>query len=139
MGAIDLSVQERESFLQVERGADAFQPQAELDHCKCHFRLDADDHGFTAAQANHVGELAQCLGRKGVHDVECRDVDDNAVRARAHHLLNQRRSQLPEIGVRQRRLDGRDQYVALLENRDFHVLFCALLRHVARGQDLVAK
>ena len=47
--------------------------------------------------------------------------------------------QLRQIGIRQGRLDGGDEVVALLENRDFHLAAPLSLDSFAHGGDLVAQ
>src|SRR6266849_5792775 len=115
-----LPIQEGEALLEVERGRDALERQPELDHRECDLGLDPDDNRFGAAQAGHVRDVAQRAHGERVHHVERRHVDDHATGPELSHALNQRLAQLREIGVGQRRLDRRDQVVALLEDRNFH-------------------
>src|SRR5438128_10920674 len=49
-----LAVEIREALFEVQRGRDAFQGEAQLDHREGHLRLDADDDGLGAAQPEHV-------------------------------------------------------------------------------------
>src|SRR5688572_25548699 len=46
-----------QTLFQVERGCHTLQGQAQLNHGKCDFRLDADDDCFGAAQADHVRDV----------------------------------------------------------------------------------
>src|SRR5258705_189999 len=55
---LDLTVEEHESFLKVQRGRHTFQREAELHHGESDLRLNADDHRFGAAQPRHVREIA---------------------------------------------------------------------------------
>src|SRR5437879_5993101 len=52
-------IQEREALFEVERGRHPLQRQAELHHGEGDLGLDADDDGLGAAQADHVGDVAQ--------------------------------------------------------------------------------
>src|SRR5438093_5580821 len=71
-----LSVEERQALLEIERGRDALERQAELHHRERDLRLNPDDHGFRAAQARHVGDVAQGPDGERIHHVERRDVHD---------------------------------------------------------------
>src|SRR2546428_615257 len=113
-------VEERQPFLQIERGRDTLERQTELHHRKGHLGLDPDDDGLGAAQPRHVRDVAQRAHGERVHDVERRHVHDDAAGTEAPHSLDQRFSELGEIGVGERGLNGRDQVLALLENRNFH-------------------
>src|SRR2546425_8039028 len=115
-----LPIQERQTLLEIERGRDALERQAELHHRERDLGLNPDDHRFRAAQPCHVGDVAQGPDGERVHHVEGRHVDNHAPGPEAPDALDQRLAQLREIGVRERRLDGRDQVVALLQDRDFH-------------------
>src|SRR2546428_6623538 len=114
-------VEEGQPFLEIERGRDALERAAELDHREGDLGLDPDDDGLGAAQAGHVRDVAQRANGKGVHYVQCRHVHDDAAGAEAPHPLDQRFPQLREVGIGQRRLDGRDEVLALFENRNFHI------------------
>src|SRR5207237_1176113 len=85
-----LLVQVRKPFLQIQGSTYIFQRDAELDHGKRHLRLDAHDHGFGAAQADHVGQVTQRARCEGVEYVEGRHVDDDATRAETAHLFGER-------------------------------------------------
>src|SRR5215813_9182814 len=111
-----LSVQVREGFLQVERRRDAFERQTQLDHREGDLRLDADDHGLGSAQPAHVREITQRTGREGVHHVQGSNIHDDAARTEFAHLRHQRLSESFQVLVVERRLDRRDQIVALLED-----------------------
>src|SRR2546422_217793 len=115
-----LPVEERQTLFEIERGRDAFERQAELHHRESDFRLNPDDHGFRAAQPCHVGDVAQGPDGERIHHVERRDVDDHAPGSEPPDALDQRLPQLGQVGVRERRLDGRDQVVALLQDWNFH-------------------
>src|SRR5712691_8399981 len=115
-----LVVEEEQSFLEVQRGGHALEREAELDHGERDLGMNPDDHGFRAAQSRHVGDVPQRTDGERIHHVERRDVDDHAPGPEAPDALDQRLTQLREIGVRERRLDGRDQVMALLQDRDFH-------------------
>src|SRR6267378_7518060 len=67
-----------------------------------------------------MGDVAQGPDGERIHHVERRDVYDHAPGAEPPDALDQCLTQLGEIGVRERRLDGRDQVMALLQDRDFH-------------------
>src|SRR5437867_3889307 len=114
------SIEEGQAFLEIERGRDALEREAELDHRKGDLGLDPDDDGLRAAQPRHVRDVAQRAHGERVHDVERRHVHDDAAGAEAPHSLDQRFPELREIGVGERGLNGRDQVLALLENRNFH-------------------
>src|SRR4051812_23876163 len=53
------SLQQREPFLEVERGLHVFEAHPELHHRERHFGLDADDHRLGAAQPGHHRDPAQ--------------------------------------------------------------------------------
>src|SRR5215813_6798284 len=78
-------LQQRESFLEVERGLHVLEAHPELDHGERHLRLDADDHGRRAAQARHLRDAAQRARDERVHHVERRDVDDDPAGAVLGH------------------------------------------------------
>src|SRR2546428_11841750 len=48
-GPLAFPVKVREALFQVQRGRDAFERQAQLDHRERHLGLDADDDGFRTA------------------------------------------------------------------------------------------
>src|SRR5881628_3137007 len=106
-----LPVKERQTLLEIERGRDALQRQAELHHRERNLGLDPDDHGFRPAQPRHVGDVAQGPDRERIHHVERRDVDDHPPGPEPSDALDQRLAQLREVGIRERGLDGRDQVV----------------------------
>src|SRR5438876_1170876 len=114
------SVQVREALLQVERRRHPFERQTQLDHRKSDLRLNPDDHGLGPAQAAHVGEVAQRADREGVDHVQGGDIHDDPARSELAHLRHQRLPELFQILIVERRLDRRDQIVALLENRNWH-------------------
>src|SRR6267143_1356798 len=111
-----LVVEEQQAFLEIQRGGHALEREAELDHGERNLGLNPDDHGFRAAQPRHVGDIPERTYGERIHHVERRDVDDHAPGAEAPDALDQRLSQLGEIGVRARRLDGGDQVMALLQD-----------------------
>src|SRR5918994_5577749 len=115
-----LRLEQREPLLEVERGLYVLEVHAELHHRERDLRLDADDHGLRAPQSRHHRDAAQGAGYEGVHDVERRDVDDDAPRAMARDLAHDVVAQLQDVGVGQRRLDRGDQERTLLEDRDGH-------------------
>src|SRR4051794_29981354 len=92
-GAKESSLEQREPLLQIQRRLDVLEAHPELDHRERHLGLDADDHGLRAAQPRHHRDPAQRARHEGIHDVERRDVDDDAARAVArdlrHHVVAQ--------------------------------------------------
>src|SRR4051812_237172 len=72
---LQLVAQQRQPFLEIQRGLHVLELHAELDHRERDLRLDADDHGLGAAQARHVRDPAQRARDEGVHDVQRGDVD----------------------------------------------------------------
>src|SRR5437879_1174649 len=66
-------LQVRQAFLQIERGGDVLQRQSELYHREGDLRLDTDDDGSGAAQADHVRDLEQCAGGKEIGRASCRE------------------------------------------------------------------
>src|SRR5438034_215834 len=113
-------VEEGQPFFQVERRVDALQGEPQLHHRERHLRLDADDDRLGRAEAPHLGDVAQGADGEGVHHVERGDVDDHPARAIPADLRDQAVAEALQIGVGQRRLDGRDEVVALLEDRYPH-------------------
>src|ERR1051325_1209144 len=109
-----LDVEERQTLFQVERGRHPLEREPELHHRERHLWLDPDDHRLRAAQPGHMRDVAQRADGERIHDVERRDVDDDATRPEPPHPLDQRLAQLRQIGARERRLDGRDELVTLL-------------------------
>src|SRR6266571_1039487 len=67
-------IQKSESLFEVERGRHPLHRQAELHHGEGDLRLDADDDGLGAAQADHVGDVTQGARGERVHHVHRRDV-----------------------------------------------------------------
>src|SRR2546421_3815991 len=84
-----LPIQKGEPLLEVERGRDAFERQAELHHREGDLGLDADDHRFGAAQPRHVRDVAQRADGEGIHDIEGRHVDDHTAGAIFPDALDQ--------------------------------------------------
>src|SRR5215207_3978451 len=134
---LELVLQERQPFLEVERGLDVLELHAELDHRERHLGLDPDDHGLRPAKASHVRDAAQRPRYERIHHVERGDVDDDPPRAVARDLGHHVLAQLQDVRVRERRLDRGDQNRALLEDRDGQ-LACLARQVVALG-DLVAE
>ena len=91
-----------------------------MHHGEGHIGLNSDDHRIRAAQAHHLRDVLQRAGGKGVHDVQSCHVDDHTMRAKAPHLFHERVAELHDVGVGQRRLDGRDEVGTLLEDWDLH-------------------
>src|SRR6266540_3130944 len=114
------TIEEGETFFEVQHGRDAFQGQAELHHGERDVGLDAHDHGFGAPQPGHVRDVAQRAHGERVHHVERRDVDDDAAAARPPHLGDQRFTKMRKIGVGEGRLNGSDEKLPLPQNRYFH-------------------
>src|SRR4051795_10361987 len=52
-------LQQRQSFLEVERRQHVLEAHPELDHGERHLGLDAHDHGGRAAQPRHLRDPAQ--------------------------------------------------------------------------------
>src|SRR3712207_5140033 len=73
-----LRLQQREALLEVERGLHVLEVHPQLDHRERDLRLDPDDDRLGAAQPRHHRDAAQRARDEGVHDVERRDVDDDA-------------------------------------------------------------
>src|ERR671919_380433 len=117
--------QEVEPFLEVQRGRHALQRQAELDHGERHLRLDAHHDRLGAPQLRGIGDATDRARREGIEDVEGRHVDDDAARAEEADPHGDLVTELHEILIRQRGLDGRDQDIALLEDRYRHPLSSA--------------
>src|SRR5439155_15950954 len=92
----------RQALLQIQGRGDTLEVEAQLHHGKSHLRLNADDHGLGAAQPDHVRGVPEHAGRERVHDVDGRDVHDDAPGPPLHDLLHDRLSHLPEIGVAER-------------------------------------
>src|SRR5215207_5116562 len=74
---LELVLEQRQPFLEVERRLHVLELHAQLDHRERHLGLDPDDHRLGAAQPGHVRDPAQRARDEGVHDVERRDVDDD--------------------------------------------------------------
>src|SRR3954462_905077 len=55
---LEMVLQERQAFLEVQRGVDVLEVQAELHHRERHLGLDADDHRLGPAQPRHAGDPA---------------------------------------------------------------------------------
>src|SRR6266567_4161531 len=72
-----LDLEQLEPFLEIERGIDPAERQAELDHRHRDLRLDADDDGPCAAQLGRLGNAPKRSRRERIHDVERSDVDDD--------------------------------------------------------------
>src|SRR5207253_9312685 len=76
-----LAVEIREALFEVQRGRDAFQGEAQLDHREGHLRLDADDDGLGAAQPDHVRHVPLRPGRERAEQVPRGAVHDDVARA----------------------------------------------------------
>src|SRR5438132_8080715 len=117
---LGLDVEERQAFFKVEGGRHPLERQPELHHREGDLGLDPHDHRPRTAQPCHMRDVAQGADGERIHDVERRDVDDDAARPKPPHTLDQRLAQLRQIGIGERRLDRRDQVVTLLQNGNFH-------------------
>src|SRR5437868_8483039 len=124
----ELPGQVRHPLLEIERRRHVLQPEAELDHREGDLRLDSDDDGLGAAQPDHVRDLLEDARRERVHHLQRGDVDDDPSRAPAHDLLHERCPQPHQGHVANPGLEGDDEDVALLEDRDVH---CGGRVHVA--------
>src|SRR5262245_33163511 len=113
-------VQEGQAFLKVEGRGHILEGQPELDHRQRDVRLNAHDDRLGAAKFCHVGDRTQRPRGKRVQHVEGGHVDDDASRAVPPHAIGEIVSKPDQILVAQRRLDARDQVLALLENWNFH-------------------
>src|SRR5688572_16662722 len=113
-------VQDGDGFLEVERGPHVGEREPQLDHRERDLGLDADDDGLGAAHLENLADAAQRPDRERIHDVEHRDVDDDALRPELPDPLRQVVAEAEQVRVRERRLDAGDQVVPLLEDRNFH-------------------
>src|SRR5262245_366727 len=109
-----------EPLLEVERGCHVLEGEPELDHGEGYLGLDAHDDRLRAPQLDHVRDRPQRADGEGVHHVEDGDVHDGALRAVLPDLLHEVVAELEQILVGERRLDRRDQVVALLEDGNAH-------------------
>src|SRR4051794_37340461 len=73
-GLVHQGPQHLEALIEVERGGDTFEREAELDHGEGHVGLDADDDHGGAAQLGGLRDAAQHPCRKGIQHVEHADV-----------------------------------------------------------------
>src|SRR6476620_2808440 len=80
-------IEEGETLLEIEGGGYAFEREAQLHHLEGHFRLDADDDRFRAAEAGHVGNIAERADRERVHHIEHGHIHDDALGAEFSHPL----------------------------------------------------
>src|SRR5690348_2383498 len=94
-----LAIEKRQTLLEVEGGRNPFQRQTELHHRERDLRLDPDDHGLGATQTRHVGDVPQRPDCERVHHVQRSDVDDYAAGTKPPDALDERLTQLREIGV----------------------------------------
>src|SRR5690242_13745532 len=78
---VSAPLQPRAAFLEVERGRNAVEREAELHDRECDFRLDAHDPGIGAAQPRGLRDAPQRAGCERVHHVERADVDHDAAGA----------------------------------------------------------
>src|SRR4051812_8791131 len=78
-----LLVEVSKAFFQVQGGGDIFERNPELLHRERDFGLNPDDHGFGAAQANHVRKIAQGPRSEGIENIKRRDIDDHPTRTEA--------------------------------------------------------
>src|SRR5262245_1960030 len=108
-GSPALAVEVRQAFFQIQRGRDALEREPELDHREGHLRLNAHDDGLGPAEPDHVGDVAEGPRCERVDDVEGRDVDDHAPRAKLADRHNQRVAQLLEVLVGEGGLHRRDE------------------------------
>src|SRR5690242_16637937 len=64
---VELAIQQREPFFQIQRGMHVVECQPQLNHRERDFGLQADDDGVRAAQSGHVRDRAQRPGGEGIH------------------------------------------------------------------------
>src|SRR5215470_16231853 len=136
---LELLVQVVQPFLQVQRCRNIFQRQPQLHHRKGNFRLNSNDYGLCATQADHLRNLAERSRGKRIHHVHRRDVDDDPSRAKPHHLLHQRTSQMVEVGVREGGLKGCNQHGSLFENGNFHLTLPLALASLCQCHHFVSQ
>src|SRR5713226_6141388 len=120
VGPIPLAVKVGEALFQVQRGCDPLQREPQLDHREGHLRLDPHDDGLRPAQPDHVRDVTQGPGRERIDDVKRRHVHDDRPGPDLADLPDERVAQLAQVRVRERRLNGRGQIRALLEDRNLH-------------------
>src|SRR5258706_14070046 len=113
-----LSVEISQTFLEIECRGHVLQRDPKLHHGKRDFGLDSDDYRFRAAQPDHVGQIAHRPGGERIEHVQSRDIDNDAARTILADLLHQRIAQLQQVGIRERRLDGRDWIMRRLKDWD---------------------
>src|ERR1700682_4244906 len=70
LARIQLPIQQRKPFFEVQRCVHVVEHQAELDHCEGHLGLQPDDHGVRATQPSHVGDRAYRPGSERIHHVD---------------------------------------------------------------------
>src|SRR5258708_16703076 len=120
LARVQLPIQQRKPFFEVQRRLHVVEHQAELDHGEGHLRLQADDHRIRAAQPRHVGDRAYRPGGEGIHHVDRGDVDDDAVCAAAAAALHQVWTKPLGVGVGERGLYRSDEDCALFQNGYWH-------------------
>src|SRR5919198_1989410 len=112
--------QDLEPLLEVEGGLERLEVQLELHYRHRNVRLDADDHRSGSTQARRQRDRPQRARDERIDDVQRRDIDDDPAGAELPDLLREVISQLQDFAVGQRRLNGGDQVLALLQDRDGH-------------------
>ena len=116
--AIDDAPDQGEPLVDVQRGAHAGQRQAQLDQRDRHRRPHADDHRHRIQHARHGSDIVEHAPDEGIDDLQRRDVDHHAARAVGDDPVGQivlQRHGQPVVHVH---LDGDQQAVADLQDRD---------------------
>src|SRR5215472_10517635 len=111
-----------ETFFEIERRYDALEVQAQLHHGERDVWLDADNDRARTSQLGDVHDRAKGACCEGIQDVERGHVDDHPTAPVGAHLTGELVAKLDEILVGQRRLNRRDEYFALLQDRYGHGL-----------------
>src|SRR5262245_60349515 len=109
---------QRDPLLDVQRRAHAGQCQTELDERDRDRRTHADDGRLRVEDARHRGDVAEHPADEGIDDLERRDVDEHAARAMLRDPLGEIVLQGHRETVVHVHLDGDEQAVTHLEDRD---------------------
>src|SRR3569832_532881 len=117
-----------DALLDIERGLHPLQRQSELHQGDRDRRLHADHHGACIEDAGHGGEIGDDATDERIHQLQRRDVQQDAFRTGLfdfpEQIVLQRQCQL----IIHFNLDGDEQKLAHLQNRNsVHRRYCSTL------------
>src|ERR1041384_4650921 len=77
----------RETVFEIEGSRHALERETELNNREGDLGLDTHNDRVGTTQFRRVGDCTKRSRRKRIHDIECREIDDDGTAAKSPHLV----------------------------------------------------